>query len=214
MSDGISVRAVNFEELQAAFNEAPALALRYTRSEMGRFGKRFRKKFIRAYLKGTPGIKWDESKKKIGKNVRADVTGQFRLEDLTLTMAISRILRKHEEGGEIVPTGGRKALVIPMREGLPAKPRVVKGLFRIPGTPLLAIKSGGDGMKVLYVLVRKIRMKKRLDFRGMVDREVESDLRPRLLNALSRSVRVAMEQRLKANVARIASFGERMAALG
>lgn len=214
MSDGVSVRAVNFEELQAAFTEAPALALRFTRSEMGRFGKRFRKKFIRAYLKGAPGIRWDETKRKIGKNVRADITGDFRLEDLTLTLAISRILRKHEEGGEIRPTGNRQALVIPMREGLPAKPRVVKGLFRIPGTPLLAVKSGSEGMKVLYVLVRKIRIKKRLDFRGMVDREVASDLRPRLLNALSRSVRVAMEQRLKAQASAITGFGERMAALG
>ncbi len=205
MSDSIQVQAINFDEIGQAFEEAPLLAFKFARQEMGRFGSRTRKKFIRDQLSGPPGIKWG-SKKKIGKNVRADVTGSM-LDDLTLTMAISRILKTHEKGTPITPKDGKKALVIPVRENIPHKPGAVPGLFKVPGMPFLAIKKPDGRLKILYVLARRVRMKKRLSFVKMVQDQSHSDLRPRLLSAVKRAVRVAAERRTKAISSSIAGFG-------
>lgn len=190
----VEVKGQGFEGLDKALVIAPRKAFVFLKREMGRFGARFRKRFINERLRGGGGIRWDEGKKKIGGNVRYMVNGGA-LPDLSFEARISRFLRYHEEGATINPNG---AVTVRLQPGLSPRPgQMAARLFPLRGTHLLAMKDDAGAIRPLYLLVqRPIKVPPRLGFQPMFQREVNRDLIPQLQKELTRAVDLALKEEL------------------
>lgn len=198
MPSAIATEVINVEELQRALDTAPGLVFRNVKSEMFRWSRRVRKKVIRERLSGRPGLDGGQFKK--GKHVQAFVTGT-ELENLKAVNKISRILRPHEDGG-VIPG----PVAIRLKKGLPQDPRKVRGLFKLPGKPALAVKEG-TGIRILYLLRRNIRIPARLGFQALWKRELP-EAYAKIHDGMERAMREAIDKQLKA----ISRAVQRMAA--
>lgn len=205
-TEAIKIETLNFEEVAAAFAEAPDLAARYLKTEMHRATARVRKRFMAQRMHGPPGIKGGAWLKQHKRHIKYWTAGND-LGSLQSGMRISRFLAQHEFGGVVTAQHkGRDMLRIPIgpRMALPARGGFdgdghIRGLIfiRRPGkAPLLAQKVG-DQLIPRFVLKGRIVMKARLGFRDTVLQEWPKEF-PRLQEALHRAVRVSLDQRMKA----------------
>lgn len=169
MADQISAETVNFDLVKESLRKAPALSYKFIRQEMKRFGKRFRKQFIRSRMKGRPGIKWSTSKAQVGGNVSAFTFGKNLLR-LGFKSKISRFLRLHEEGGTIVPK---------------------KHAFLF-----LSRKTGKSGQGVIFAKVRSVTIPARLGYINFWNSR-KRDLIVRVEKSFRRAMKVALERRQK-----------------
>lgn len=94
--------AVNFEELQQAFADAPKEAARWIKTPLFRFARRVTKRIKRESLSGRPGIEGGPWKRAKDKNVKGFSVGND-LSNLKAVNKVSRILRTHVEGAIITP---------------------------------------------------------------------------------------------------------------
>lgn len=196
----VQVEAVNVDLAMQALNEAPQLAYRLLSADLRRFAGSFRKQFIRQRLSGPPGIRWKETKKKVGGNVQSDVLDEGGLTGLGYRAKISALLRAHELGGTIRPKRA-KGLAIPLKPGLPHKVMRSFGsrvflLSREGQSPLLVRKDEQGELEPLYIVLRQVTLPARLGFvafwRARAPRLIKT-----LETTLRRSLRLAMEQRMK-----------------
>lgn len=127
--------------------DAQTLSTKYARSEMKRGALRIRKSFIRAQLKGRPGI--DAGPLAKGKNVFTFVGGADPSR-LYAKIGISRILHVHEKGMTIRPTKGD---YLAIRE------------------------NAGTAREKVVALVPQVVIPARLKFRQQVEREAPRELR-------------------------------------
>lgn len=167
MPDGISAETVNFDLVKEGLRKAPNLSYKFIRQEMKRFGKRFRKQFIRSRMKGRPGIKWSTSKAQVGGNVSAFTFGK-NLPRLGFKSKISRFLRLHEEGGTIVP-------------------KKHDFLF-------LSTKTGKAGQGMIFAKVRSVTVPARLGYIRFWNSR-KSELISRIEKSFQRAMKVALERK-------------------
>lgn len=198
MPSMVAADAINMEELMRALDLAPGLVHRNVKSEMLRFSRRVRRKVIRERLNGRPGLNGGQFKK--GKHVNAFTTGNDLL-SLKSVVLVSRVLRIHEEGGVIAGP-----VAIRLQKGLPIDPRKVPGLFKLPGKPALAVKEG-NGIRVLYLLRRGVKIPARLGLQAIWRRELPDGL-SKIGVAVQRALREAMDKQMKA----VSGFIQRVAA--
>lgn len=176
MADILNLKAVNFDELAQAFQDAPTETARFVKQELFRFARRVRRKLINERMKGRPGIVGGVLAR--GKNVQAFQTGTD-LASLKAVNKISRILRMHEEGG---PINVRHAAFL-----------------------YLSRKTGHGGKGQIFARVKTVTIPPRLGFEALWNREVPDGIR-RIHAAMERAMRVALEKRMKAINAAVSRF--------
>lgn len=202
----LTVTPVNFDEVAAAFRDAPGLAGQYIGTEMLRATARVRKRFIEKRLNGPPGIKGGVWKKQSKRHVKYWVAGKT-LEAMQATIVISRFLALHETGGKIEAyKKGRKALRIPIGDKFRLSTRGsfdddghIRGLVYIPRpgkSPILAEKVG-DEIIPRFALVKSVTIKPRLGFKETVSQEWPKEF-PKIAAAMHRAVSVALDRHMKA----------------
>lgn len=155
---------VNGLEMKKGLDLSQILSKRYGRTELARGGKRIIRQFKKRYLSGPPGIKGGQFKK--GKHAFSFPTFRTRVDDVTV--GLSRILRVHEEGGEIK-----------------AKSQA-KGLF-------LSKKTGVSGEGEIQAVAKSVKIPKRTKF-VMLTRAMSKDIAERVAQANARGVTHAMEK--------------------
>lgn len=187
MASAIASEVINVDELHRALGLAPGLVQRNVKSEMFRWARRVRKKVIRERLSGRPGIEGGQFKK--GKHVQAFVVGN-ELANLKAVSKISRILRAHEEGA-VIPG----PVAIRLQKGLPQDPRKVPGIFKLAGKPALAVKDG-NGIRILYMLRRNVRIPARLGFEALWRRELP-EAYEKINAGVERAIREALDKQMK-----------------
>lgn len=202
----LTITPVNFDEVSAAFRDAPELARQFIGTELLRATARVRKRFIEQRLNGPPGIKGGVWKKQSKRHVKYWVAGKS-LGAMQATIVISRFLGLHETGGKIEAyKKGRKALRIPIGDKFRLSTRGsfdddghIRGLIYIPRpgkSPILAEKVG-DKIIPRFALVKSVTIKPRLGFKETVVREWPKEF-PKIADAMYRAVSVALDRRMKA----------------
>lgn len=215
MTDVIKIETFNFDAVQQAFREAPDLAAKYLKSEMLRATARVRKKFMAQRLNGAPGIKGGAWRRQHKRHIKFWTAGNS-LESLQSGIRLSRFLTLHETGGVLTAKHkGRQLLRIPIGKRLRLPTRGgregnrINGLFllRRPGKAPLLVETVRGTLVPRFVLKDRVVIKAKLGFRETVQREWPKEF-PKLNETLHRSMRVALEQRVKA----VSGFAQRLVA--
>lgn len=195
MADGAKIEVVNVEGVMRALRVAPIETEKSIRGVLVRGGSGFRKRSIKNRMSGPPGIKLDQSKRKIGSNIRYKVAGD-RLDEMSLTIKLSRFLMSHEEGRTLPQDGDKGYLAIRLKPGLPIKPDR-KGLFFLhtPEGGLFLAKKEDGKTELMYMLRKKVQMKPRLGIRAEWGR-----FEPTLIRRINRAVERSMERTFEKNV--------------
>lgn len=162
--------AVNFEELQQAFADAPVETYRYVKTPLFRFARRVAKRVKVESLSGRPGIAGGPWKRIKDKNVQGFQTGSD-LSSLKAVNKVSRILRTHVEGATITAKGG--------------------------GFLFLSRKTGTKGTGKVFARVRSVTIPARVKFEEPWRQELPK-AQEQIMDATHRAMVGAMDKRMKA----------------
>lgn len=168
-SNQIIAEAVNFEELQKAFADAPAEAARWIKTPLFRFARRVTKRIKRESLSGRPGIEGGPWKRAKDKNVTGYSLGQG-LADLKAVNKVSRILRTHVEGATITP--------------------------KRAGALWLSAKTGVKGKGSIFARVSSVKIPARVKVEQPWKQEIPK-ASEQVLEAAHRAVQRSIDRRMK-----------------
>ena len=169
-TESLTVTAVNFEELQQAFADAPKETLRYVKQVLFRFARRTARQTKQDYLKGRPGIKGGPWARISDRNIRGFTTGAD-LSGLKAVTKASRIVRTHIEGATITPKAG--------------------------GLLYLSRKTGRAGQGTVLARVKSVTIPARVPFESVWRRGLPK-AGTDVVDATHRAMRVVLDRRMKA----------------
>jgi len=165
-----SVTPINFEGVQQAFQEAPALAARFVKTAMFRFARRVTKRTKTDYLSGRPGIIGGPWRRVKDKNVQGFTVGR-ELTTLKAVSKVSRLVRTHVEGATITAKSG--------------------------GFLFLSRKTGKAGGAAVFARVKSVTIPARIPFERVWRAQLGRGT-TEIGDALHRAVSQALDQRMKA----------------
>lgn len=168
-TDAVLAEAVNFREVQEAFEATPSLAGRYIKQVMFRFSRRVARRTKKEYLSGPPGISGGPWARLSDRNVRGFTVGND-LAGLKAVTKASRILRTHIEG----------AVILPKQAGM---------LY-------LSRKTGVKGKGTVFARVRSVTIPARVPFEQLWREEIPR-AGEEIHDAAHRAAHQALEQRMK-----------------
>lgn len=176
------VDSVNVQEMQTALREAPDIAYKFVRSEMGRIGNRFKKKMKKEHLSGRPGLEWPRG---MAIPISAKVTGSD-LAALKLVSKAASMLATHETTRTFTPR------VLKIAVSKLDSHRLSMEEF----TAKVYTGKRGALFTILRMSGRSVTVPARLHFKDTFNAMLPENV-AKLEKEVVRAVRLAFEKRLK-----------------